>query len=161
MNRIMLWWTLRQLKSKDWVERLVAALKDTNSDVREAAAKALGKTGDVRSVNPLSTSLRNDILPVRLACYSALKQIGINISETEVQELVESVATEIRRLYSTRRVEVGYEMVGQSSSGGKYEEIYREGPDPDIDGIRHLIALIPTTLRERVRALSGEAQDLF
>jgi HEAT repeat protein len=42
------------------VEPLIAALKDENSDVRQAAAKALGKIGDPRAVEPLIAALSDE-----------------------------------------------------------------------------------------------------
>jgi HEAT repeat protein len=73
----MLWWTLRKLKSRDGnkrisaveelgknndprcFEHLVAALVDTDTDVRKVAATVLGRAGDTRAVEPLISLLKD------------------------------------------------------------------------------------------------------
>jgi HEAT repeat protein len=57
------------------VEPLIAALKDENSDVRQAAAKALGKIGDPRAVEPLIAALSDESSDVRYAAAEALGKI--------------------------------------------------------------------------------------
>jgi HEAT repeat protein len=67
----MLWWTLRQLRSREWETReraaqrlgklrqpralkaLIAALEDEDAEVAYAAADAIGAIGDRRAVEPL------------------------------------------------------------------------------------------------------------
>jgi hypothetical protein len=120
---------------------------------------------------PLIEGLRDGTLQSRLACYRILEQKpGSVVPMADVQSLVESLATEIRRLYSrTGRgaVVVGYEWVYDEYDYGspsglvraeKYES--REEPDPDIAGIKDLVASIPNSLRDQVRELSGEADHL-
>ena len=90
----MLWWTLRQLKSKNcrtrWraaeklsvsgdvrvVMPLVAALKDGGDNVRRAAARALGNIGDARVVEPLVAALKDKDSSVQRAAAGALGNIG-------------------------------------------------------------------------------------
>ena len=57
------------------VEPLIAALKDENSDVRQAAAKALGKIGDPRAVEPLIDALQDKEWFVRRTAAEALISI--------------------------------------------------------------------------------------
>jgi HEAT repeat protein len=59
----MLWWTLRQLKSK-------------NSATRESAARKLGVSNDLRAVDALLTVLNDSELGVRMEAASALGRIG-------------------------------------------------------------------------------------
>ena len=58
------------------VKPLIAALKDENSDVRKAAAEALGKIGDARAVEPLIAALKDRYSDVRQAASEALGKIG-------------------------------------------------------------------------------------
>ena len=82
--------------------------------------------------------------------------------------MTESLATEIRHLHSrTRSVEVRRErekVKEETATGVRWNEelvpVYEEEPCPDIDRIRELVDAIPNSLRDQVRALSGEAKDL-
>jgi HEAT repeat protein len=60
------------------VEALIAVLKNKRGSkgVRQAAASALGQTGDARSVEPLITALSDADRSVREAAARALRQIG-------------------------------------------------------------------------------------
>ena len=59
------------------IECLIAALKDKDSNVREAAAEALGELGDKRAVKPLLTALKKDKdSNVRDAAAKALGKLG-------------------------------------------------------------------------------------
>ena len=58
------------------VEPLIAALKDKDSDVRYAAAKALGEIKDPRAVEPLIAALKDESSSVRRAAAEALGKIG-------------------------------------------------------------------------------------
>jgi HEAT repeat protein len=57
------------------VEPLIAALKDGDSGVREAVAKALGAIGDARAVEPLIAALKDGEPGVRKAAAEALVKI--------------------------------------------------------------------------------------
>jgi len=90
----MLWWTLRQLRSKNpavrrraaaklsesrevrAVKPLIAALKDQDQHVQAIAAKVLGEIGDVRAVEPLVVALQDENFSVQGAALKALKRIG-------------------------------------------------------------------------------------
>ena len=85
----MLWWTLRQLKSKDWRKRVVAAskagqsknpravqplldaLEDETYNVRTAAATALGEIKDKQAVEPLVNILNDKDEKLRKAAIQA------------------------------------------------------------------------------------------
>ena len=89
----MLWWTLRQLRSKNpkirtnAAEKLKAAkdpgvlkpmiplLQHANPDVRVVAAELLGDLADRRAVEPLIASLRDVNADVRIAAAMALDAI--------------------------------------------------------------------------------------
>jgi len=90
----MLWWTLRQLESKDYdtrlkavrklstsrdpraVEALVRALKDQDEFIRRCAIESLTEIAGVQAIEPLTEAL-NDYHPnVRGAVVKALEIIG-------------------------------------------------------------------------------------
>lgn len=58
------------------VEPLIEALTDESQYAREAAAKALGKIGDVRAVEPLIEAQRGEEGIVKTAAVVALREIG-------------------------------------------------------------------------------------
>jgi hypothetical protein len=144
---------------------LIHTLKDPDEVVRVGAVTTLGLIGHVRALEPLATRMQNDeSVRVRLASYSALDQIqGGSVAEAEIQNLVEAVATEIRRLYSRTRTDIHYITTHTQFDPSGYispdVEVEVERHDPDMSGIRTLIALIPETLRDRVRERSGEVKD--
>ena len=90
----MLWWTLRQFRSKSphvrrqaaaklgaskevrAIKPLIVALKDQDQRVRATAANVLGEIGDVRAVEPLVAALQDNNFAVQGAAMKALKQIG-------------------------------------------------------------------------------------
>jgi HEAT repeat protein len=55
---------------------LIAALRDTDSGVRDQAAAALGKLGDTRALEPLVAALRDTDSGVRVRVAAALGQLG-------------------------------------------------------------------------------------
>jgi len=139
---------------------LIVCLGDPCIQVQEAAAEALEAIGGP-AVEPLRRNLRMPrSLSVRLACYSVLEQFpGENIPADSKQILADDVATEIRRLYSRTRTEIGYITTHTVFDPSGYvspdvpQEVTRR--DPDISGIHSLVEQIPETLRESVRARSG------
>ncbi len=62
-SRLMLWWTIKKLKSSD-------------TQAKIAAAKELGATKENRGVPSLIEGLKDESEPVRIACARALGQIG-------------------------------------------------------------------------------------
>ncbi|MDB6018969.1 MAG: lyase domain protein repeat-containing protein [Pedosphaera sp.] len=61
---------------KESVQLLIKALEDITSPKRQAAAVALGKTGDQRAIKPLEAALEDNDNHVRVAAVEALSQIG-------------------------------------------------------------------------------------
>jgi hypothetical protein len=128
----------------------------------------LGQIGDERAVKPLSIRLQTDnVFFVLLASYSALKKISGGQEMIDTVQLVRSAAVEIRHLYSRTRTVTSYESYiiepdnYMDSPSIGYHEVEGSEPNPDEDGIRRLIELVPHELREQVRALCGEASYLF
>ncbi len=90
----MLWWTLKQLKSKNpktrehaaeklgksgnakAVEPLINALKDENDYVSAEATIALGEIGDAHAVEPLIAVLKDENNFLRQKAAEALGKIG-------------------------------------------------------------------------------------
>jgi HEAT repeat protein len=90
----MLWWTLRKLKSKNWVEKLrtieklgdsrdprvveplIAELTNSSGKIRVAAAVALGQIGDTRAIEPLIAAFNDPSNEVRAVVVRALDALG-------------------------------------------------------------------------------------
>lgn len=90
----MLWWRLRQIKSKNRETRyraveklgnarkvkavmtLVSLLQDSDYAIRNQAAEALGKIGDMRAVEPLIVALQDSDYSIREKSARALGKIG-------------------------------------------------------------------------------------
>jgi HEAT repeat protein len=90
----MLWWNIQRLKSRDprircktlegmigtsdtsAIAPIADALKDDESEVRVAAAKALGLFQDDRAVPPLVAAIKDRKAEVRAAAILSLRQIG-------------------------------------------------------------------------------------
>ncbi len=58
------------------VKLLIAALENSDADVRRGAAEALGKVGGARAVEPLVAALRDDNWRVRRSVAEALGKVG-------------------------------------------------------------------------------------
>lgn len=157
------------------VEALISALEDDWFVVRRNAVIALGLIGDTRATEPLIRTLHKDRnWRVGLISYIVLKQIpGILLSEVDVQQLVNSLAEEIRFQYAKTSQAGGSlvpispndderpDYVDSDGDWWKWNPPPETKPDPDIPSIRSLIGMIPEELRERVSALSGDAKGLF
>ena len=61
----------------DDVEKLIAELKAPTSEVREAAAKSLGKLKDARAAAPLVYALSHNETSVEEAAYEALVSLDV------------------------------------------------------------------------------------
>src|SRR5688572_5331131 len=90
----MLWWTARQLRSKDPAARLRAvqalgdsgdgaavaalggAVADPDPAVRKAVVAALGAAGGARAAESLRLALRDELAEVRIAAADTLVKIG-------------------------------------------------------------------------------------
>jgi HEAT repeat protein len=97
------------------VEPLIAALKDKDSDVRKAAAEALGKIGDPRAVEPLIAALKDAEWHVRKAAAKALVSLYRNasLSETAKQTIL-AYRSKITSPHSDDRPSCG----GHDDNGG-------------------------------------------
>jgi ATP-dependent DNA helicase RecQ len=81
---------LGEARSLSGVPELIAALEDTDGNVRRLAASALGKIGDRHAVEPLIDLLaREDKPQVRQYAVKALGQIG----DPRAQSLLEKIVT--------------------------------------------------------------------
>ncbi len=78
------------------VEALVQALEDMANPRRQAAAAALGKTGDARAVKPLERALRDEDNHVRVAAVEALSQLGHPQSSTALIVLLKDTDHRVR-----------------------------------------------------------------
>jgi ATP-dependent DNA helicase RecQ len=108
-NRPQRVFKLGEIGSPSAVPELVAALKDSNGNVRRLAASALGKIGDARGVTPLLALLAQEQKPqVRQYAVKALGKIGdprarlilqeIAAGETERDYTRKAARTALRRL---------------------------------------------------------------
>jgi hypothetical protein len=79
-------WALGRLGDPRSMPLLLAALQDTDNDVRWVAAEGLGQLGDPDAVEPLITALRDDDGAVRKAAAEALKEIGTPEALTALKE---------------------------------------------------------------------------
>jgi HEAT repeat protein len=95
------------------VEALTKALEDQTCPRRHAAAAALGKTGDPRSVKPLESALKDADSHVRVAAVEALSQLGHSQSAPALLGLLQdpdghvraTVVEALGRMGETRIVE--------------------------------------------------------
>jgi HEAT repeat protein len=78
------------------VDPLIAALKDGDYSVREAAADTLGQIGDARGAEPLIAALKDGTSSVRTAAAGALVKIGRAAVEPLIAVLVDSVSNDLR-----------------------------------------------------------------
>lgn len=86
---------------------LIAALEDDNSNVRCAAAAALGKIGDRRAVEPLGAALKSKDEMLRKAAAEALARIGAPV----VQALTAAVSDgddQVRKVAAAALDETGW-----------------------------------------------------
>ena len=75
------------------VEPLIAALKDSDKDVRQAAAEALGKIGDIRAVEPLVAALKDGNSFPRKAAAQALEAMNWQPTDAS-QHVLHAIAME-------------------------------------------------------------------
>jgi HEAT repeat protein len=68
-------WALGEIEDESAVEPLVAALKDSDEDVRATAAWALGEIESPRALDGLTAAQRDEVGSVRHAATWALRQI--------------------------------------------------------------------------------------
>ncbi|MGA2436258.1 MAG: HEAT repeat domain-containing protein [Bryobacteraceae bacterium] len=78
------------------VEPLIAALLDSDSDVRKQAISVLGQIGDARAVGPLMAALRDSDRDGRRWAVDALVRIGVPAVEPLIATLKDS-DSDVRR----------------------------------------------------------------
>lgn len=89
------------------VVSLIAALNDEDPDVREGAARALGKIKDSRAVEPLVTALKNDNdSEVQREIAKAVGLFGLHAWEKAVEktDIISAFSGKITRLLVERRI---------------------------------------------------------
>jgi len=121
----MLWWTLRQLKSKDFAVRLMAIRK-------------LGESKNPRAVKPLIAALKDDDEDVREAAEGALERIDPNWTKSETAK--EAVPTFIEGLKDTSSAvrEVAAERLGRIGGARALEALVGALED-DSSGVRKAV----------------------
>ncbi|MEA5545177.1 HEAT repeat domain-containing protein, partial [Limnoraphis robusta CCNP1324] len=85
---------LGNIGNAEAVKPLIAALNDSESDVRSNAASALGNIGNAEAVKPLIAALNDSESDVRSNAASALGNIG---DENTLKMLIESWEIDIYR----------------------------------------------------------------
>jgi HEAT repeat protein len=83
-----------KLEAKEDAKGLIKALRSKESDVRMSAAKALGKIGDARAVEPLIQALRDDDGDDELqrTVTAALQKLGMGAVEPLIRAMRDSNA---------------------------------------------------------------------
>jgi HEAT repeat protein len=117
----------------DDLDKLIEDLEDEDEEVREAAAKALGKIGGERAVEPLIKALEDGEWEVRLATAEALIAIDdtraveplITVLEDEDGDVRSAAADALGQIGDTRAVEPLIKSL--SCCCGRRDRIY-EGP---------------------------------
>ncbi len=149
---------------------------------KERAAKIfwLGRFGEAIEIDRSSLDLllfvieSHDNLVTRLRAYRVAESVEVGrITNATRKDLIEEVASEIRRLYSrTKSVyypgTYEYEQDGQTYHYVSHASIHVPGPapdsrteeeaDPDIAGIQELSVGIPKSLIDAVAQHSGDAK---
>ena len=99
------------------VEPLVAALEDESTDVRNAAAEALGKSGDARAVEPLIVALRDEDKSV---CRNAAEALGELKDARAVEPLIAALKyRDVREAAAGALDKIGWQP-GKDEAGAAY-----------------------------------------
>ena len=94
------------------VQPLIQALKDKDKDVREGAAKALGRIGDFRAVDPLIEALKDEVRTVRLAAAGALTKMEDARAVEPLTQALNDKSSEVRKKALQALIKVGKPAVG-------------------------------------------------
>ena len=150
----MQWWTYQQLRasnattrlavveklaqsdSSDSVGPLLFAVKDVDSGVRSAAARALGRFPDRRAVEPLIQMLRDVVPPVRAAAAESLGKLEDPQAVGWLVAMLRDNDPQVRNSASRSLEKLGWR------------------PDTDSQRVLHILA---TGKRHQIVALGAEA----
>jgi HEAT repeat protein len=158
---------LGTLRDSRAIEPLVRILERQADAMSEEAANALGETGDQRAIPFLIEAIQSKKFVreayIKLACYQAVQRIAnVEIPSTHIRLLVEALATEITHLYYRIATVRWGEFVDMDGNDPVRVIRLENWAEPDITGIRALVAQIPETLRDEVRArVDEESKALF
>lgn len=72
----------KESQYQDILQHLRDALKDSEAEVRAAAAKALGVIGDTRTIDELKAASQDESAEVRAAAVEALGKIGATMKHS-------------------------------------------------------------------------------
>ena len=90
-------------EAKQQVPAFITALQSRGADIREAAARALGKIGELLALAPLVTALRDPIAQVRIAAAEAADKIALDHGKPNsvLEEIVNQASEFIEALGSS------------------------------------------------------------
>lgn len=147
---------------------LIAALDDSDREVRRQAAHALGQIGDVRAVAALSAKADDPVADIADEAIAALGQIHVDESWVELQRLLGSERTPLRRaaalalgdLGDVRAVELLAETSGRERDPAVFlallESLARLGGTAAVHRLRPLLArLSPEPARRQIANCIG------
>lgn len=142
---------VEELEAKEDVEGLIQALKDEDDDVREAAAEALGRIGDVSAVEPLIQTLEDESILVQCEASDALVRIG----EPSVEPLIQVLNNEHSDVRRDAVIALG-EIAGKIGSARAIEELIQALKDKE-EGVRLSVvtALVKIEDARAVEALNN------
>jgi HEAT repeat protein len=144
-------WASLVAMGKPAVEPLEAALTDENRDVREMAAKALGKIGDPGTVGPLAAALRDGWRPVRRASADALTKLGVPADPVaRVWYAVELERWDEAKAMGTAAVEVLVSALGERDRGLRWAAANALGEIRDPAAVGPLVEAL-TDVEKRIR----------
>jgi HEAT repeat protein len=87
---------VEKLVKKGNVKRLIKTLRYINKNELKIVIEALGKSRDIRAVNPLSEILKNEDIDIRKKVIEALTQIGTP-AINPLYSIFQNSSTDIRR----------------------------------------------------------------
>ena len=154
------------------VEPLIAALKDKDSDVRYAAAKALGEIKDPRAVEPLIAVPKDYYSGVRYAVTEALVKIGapamepliaaLKDKDSKDSDVRQAAAEALGEIKDPRAVEPLIAALKDEDSDVRAAAAYALGEIKDPRAVEPLIAALKdgdSDVRKAAAKALGEIKD--